>query len=1103
MYTKTVAELMTGVTSIDFVQPWYRCVPNNMRNTGMALGGIGSAITATPAGSTPCFHFFNGCAIANEDPRSIELGNYFYGESLSDDLTLRIRSMDFFQQDAVAYPLIDARGTRYFRGDENQEQSVAILGRIVGTKSFVDDNYDSLVRWGLIDAERSGTLHLPRQGEDFRYRNLAFLLNIFMFSVSRNVGYTRSLIGDVLRPRRLNTRCYPADMMLHEFEYPLSNTHYRDPNQRCSVTKSHHTTLCPGNDRLCSLPAYVTDFVVENTTREGVDVTFVLSVENFIGYDLVKTRTGEQDAQLSLQRSFRNQRAKTFAETLGSQSVHGLMFHQDENSPKGDIRGELCLAVATEKADGALVTSKASYFLDSESNVVDCGIAAGKIDDATDDCVSPSGKEPVCGALCVSLRIPPGQTRTFGVVTVLDFPDIRIGERTAQKKYTTFYPRTAARSRAIASEVIANRKRHEISDWVFRESMRHEQVLEAGIIDARVAASLRQLLVDHISFLAESSVWDSNDRFLVRECVDYPFFNSLDVYFYGSFGLLKLLPGIDNRIVRGFAESVLQQDPRPKLFGPFVRFRRAGVDPDLWGVRKVMGSTPHDIGTPFDAGANAYSWKNVASWADLAPKFVMLVYRNFLVTRDRTLLKECWPAVVAALDYVRAMLIGEEGYLPISAGYSSTFDNLRGDGICIYPASLWIAGLHAAEAIATLLGEQSRAASYADAAARGRAQLIAGLWDAQAGVYLYSVAPIRREHIDEKMFAQMRDNNRLLRLLEVIGHEHPGPIEVATLLRAINAFVDDDHAKVRRECLAGTGRSMGADDSRALENLLSLPKIERRRLKKRLVHACAAEIFVSGFEATALASESDHVFANQLCADTYLYYLDLPQITSREDKVRVLNNIVAQNIRGVPRRVGAANLVARGGADLDAHQAQEVWIGIQYSLAGALLSVGMIGEFEKLITDLFDAIYAKAKIPFGIPEAFNCTGTLVATDLAKVGIDDAGVRAQVIGRLQRAGVLSPGGRVDFAAIEDAARFSRAWDAADNELAAHVRGEELHELLLATGLKYTAGRYFRAGMVHILPEILRKHSNSVDLQPDVESCLALLRTAKAAAPLRST
>jgi non-lysosomal glucosylceramidase len=1104
MYTQTVEALMTGVNSVDFVQPWYRCVVTNMGNTGVALGGIGTAITSTPAGTTPCFHFHNGCGIENDRGQTIELNNYFYGESVSDDLTLLIRSMNLFREDVVALPLYDGHGEKYFLGNESPEDSLGILRHIVGSKTFVDDNLESLGKWGLIDAEKSGSLHLPRQGDDFRFRNLAFLLNIFCFSVTRNVEFSRSLIANVHNSYRLTKKSYPSDRMLYEFQYPLSHTHYREEAQRCIVKKVQITNLCPGNERLCSLPAYVTEFIVTNPTSQSMDVTFVLSVENFIGYDLVKTRTGVQDALLHIQRSFKNQKGSTYREASGSQKVHGLVFSQDASAPRGDIRGELCFAVASDAADAVFVTSKANYFLGSESNVVDSGIATGKIFEEIDDSVSPSGREPLCGALCVSMRIAPEESKSFRVVTVLDIPDIEIGEHSAQKKYAAFFPEKNQRSRAIAAEVIANRKRNEASDWVWRESTHQKQVLDTGVIDAAAAEKLRQLLADHMSFVAESSVWDEHDRFRVRECIDYPFFNSLDVYFYGSFGLLKLLPEIDNKVVREFGASILQEDLRPKLFGAFVRFRDERISKTLRGVRKVLGSTPHDMGTPFDAAANAYSWKDVAKWVDLAPKYVLLVYRNFLATRDRTLLKDCWPAVVAALDYVRRNFIDDGGHLPISDGYANTFDNLRGDGICIYPASLWVAGLQAAEAMASLLGKESEAVSYADAAAKGRAQLTAALWDEQEGVYLYSISTFRKQHLDAVVLAKLcgSHDERLTGLLAAIGHAGPQSIDAGSFLASINAFVDDDDATVSREHLGKAGQELGASDCQALEQLRALPKIERRRLKKRFVHACAAEIFVDDFATIGLLPECDHVFANQLCADTYLYYLDLPAITGPEARTRVLKNILSQNMEGCPRRVGASNMVARGGQDLETHQAQEVWLGVQYSLAGALVSVGMIDEFEKLIARLFDAIYVRAKIPFGIPEGFNCVGIFIAEDLARADLKDQELRAKIVEWLKAAGILSGNNLVNFDAVADARAFAESWGAAGNPYAAHIKARDLRSLLLASQLKYTAGRYFRAGMVHILPDILRRYSSSIDKQPGVESCLALLRSAKAGALLRA-
>ena len=141
----------------------------------------------------------------------------------------------------------------------------------------------------------------------------------------------------------------------------------------------------------------------------------------------------------------------------------------------------------------------------------------------------------------------------------------------------------------------------------------------------------------------------------------------------------------------------------------------------------------------------------------------------------------------------------------------------------------------------------------------------------------------------------------------------------------------------------------------------------------------------------------------------------------------MLTNILAQNMRGCARRVGASNLVARGGKDLDIHQAQEVWLGVQYTLAGALVSVGMIEEFEELIATLFEAIYIDAKIPFGIPEGFNCVGMFIAEDLIRAGIEDLDLCADIVDRLKRLGILSSTHNVNFAAIQDATEFAKHWD----------------------------------------------------------------------------
>ena len=48
-----VKELMTKGLAVEFIQPWYTPLTTTPATTGIAVGGIGSTYTATPAGTTP------------------------------------------------------------------------------------------------------------------------------------------------------------------------------------------------------------------------------------------------------------------------------------------------------------------------------------------------------------------------------------------------------------------------------------------------------------------------------------------------------------------------------------------------------------------------------------------------------------------------------------------------------------------------------------------------------------------------------------------------------------------------------------------------------------------------------------------------------------------------------------------------------------------------------------------------------------------------------------------------------------------------------------------------------------------------------------------
>jgi non-lysosomal glucosylceramidase len=54
-------------------------------------------------------------------------------------------------------------------------------------------------------------------------------------------------------------------------------------------------------------------------------------------------------------------------------------------------------------------------------------------------------------------------------------------------------------------------------------------------------------------------------RFGVLECLDYAWYESLDVRLYGSFALLQLWPELDKAVLRDFARAIPAADPTPPL----------------------------------------------------------------------------------------------------------------------------------------------------------------------------------------------------------------------------------------------------------------------------------------------------------------------------------------------------------------------------------------------------------------------------------------------------------------------------------------------------------------------------------------------------------
>ncbi len=96
------------------------------------------------------------------------------------------------------------------------------------------------------------------------------------------------------------------------------------------------------------------------------------------------------------------------------------------------------------------------------------------------------------------------------------------------------------------------------------------------------------LLTDGGTLWTAATEQDPIGQFGVLECIDYRWYESLDVRLYGSFGLLMLWPRLEKAVMEAFARAIPSSDDTPRIIG----YNQASA------IRKAKNATPHDLGAP-------------------------------------------------------------------------------------------------------------------------------------------------------------------------------------------------------------------------------------------------------------------------------------------------------------------------------------------------------------------------------------------------------------------------------------------------------------------------------------------------------------------------
>lgn len=1036
----SVKDLMTKGLAVEFIQPWYTPLSTTPATTGIAVGGIGSTFTATPAGTTPVTSMIPGVQVRAKDPSDLRLQNFFYRESVIEKSGVPvIRNFFEFSRKNQFYTLRDSSGAPLFDG-KSEKDAQKKLAQAIADKTFFETNREAFLRWHTEFSPRTQAMIDAGKTTSPEF-NRSVLIDFFdgeLGEKAESKGALTAAFGE--DSEFLGEKGYDAQKMEYAAEYPLSRTRFQG-TKGVQIARYQYSYVMPSAERISSLPVSAVRYELSNPTKDVREVTLVQMQENYCGYQIAKDRQGVQDSSFVLVPAARNPKGVEFDMTLADgRSVKGVEFYNEHSLSESDFDGCMGFSATWNPKDDVNVSTKPLFYRDDQKTVLAGALHSGRVSKNFVKNVY-SGRETVAGAIVATIRLKPRAKASVQFNTVLDFPHIRMNGFESLKKYTVFYPEPFGRVKAMLSEALGFDGEFEKTFGEAYRSLAPEKGLAKLFPkDRKKRANFRSLALNTLSFIPEASVWDKDDRFLVRECADYPFFNSLDVYFYGSFSLLSLLPRLDGEVMKRFADAILASDPKTRRHHEYVNHPHADLpEAKLEGPRAVCGAVIHDLGSPFDAKPDAYDWHNVKEWKDLAPKYVLMVLRHYKFTGEKNVVEYCKDAVYACMEYLEKM-VGEGENFPLTHGTDDTFDNLSSNGISVYCGSLWIAGLRAAAKIAELVGDSERALDWTKKASEAEKEFHAALWDENEGYFHFFATPIEARDVNFEHFDK---------IVEALADEVPLSGTDTQKLRELNDWLD--YSEIPED--------------------IELSKLELRKFKKEWLYGSCPEAFRESFRAK-IGLDSDDVFADSMLADTYLRLLDLEPVTDKEKGERTLDKIFRTNYKANSPLLGAANLVHKDGSPLDEFnfQAHDVWIGIQYSIASGMILHGAFDEARDIVESMVQNLYDEAKVPFAAPEGFNGSCKLHEDALEKLGVSAQAAKS-LLAELGKKGALLADGRISPKLPKNFAAFKRNFGLLAKK--ANVSEEALFTLLHSTALKYTAGKYFRPGMVFALFHALSK------------------------------
>jgi uncharacterized protein (DUF608 family) len=459
--------------------------------------------------------------------------------------------------------------------------------------------------------------------------------------------------------------------------FPFCRVDLADEAAPVRASTEAWSPFLPLNDEDSSLPVAVFDVTVTNTTKQVVDATVALGLQNIVGWPEV---------------------GGSVAEYVEEDGARGIVMTTRRHGAESPRYGTLALLTPDEDVTWQLGFAEAHWFRPNEILMDEFG-TTGEFTGPREPVESGEGQAEVAH-LGIKATLKPGesQTRTFVLAWLNpNFEEYWAGE--PHPVWKTYQGNRWADAAQVARYVIENRERLEAGTRKFADAF-FSSTLPAYVLDA-VSSQMAILRTPTVTRLPDGTLYGFEGCHAESGCCEG---SCTHVWAYAQ-TIAHLFP----RLERGMREIDFAYDLREE--DGHMQFRME-LPP---GTRAGHG---------FHAAADGQMGN------------VLRTYREWQICGDDEWLAKVWPAVKKALEYAWVEWDADrDGVLEGVHHNTLDIEYYGAEPVC---QSMYLAALRAGEEMAWQMGEVEAAKEYRRLFEAGRAAMDSELWD---GEYYRQIVP--------------------------------------------------------------------------------------------------------------------------------------------------------------------------------------------------------------------------------------------------------------------------------------------------------------------------------------------------------------------------